>query len=308
MLKEIGVESYWVLVHTTRGVVDAKFPVLGTFNHVILAIATPEKTHATVEHPKLGKLVLFDPTSTTTPFGYLPSYLQDSRGLLVTPSGGELIAMPAHEADANQLRRKATLQLDAAGTLTGTIEEVRTGRMAEEMRDSLRTMTAADRIRFIEQILGSSLTNYTAKDIAIENVDDTDADLVVRYGITAKGYARKVADMVLLRPRLVGRKPDTIVDMKERTYGYVTDGPSVQTDDVEIALASPLQVDELPPAVNVTTPAVQYASRSEFKDGVLRYTRKYALQTFFVPREKLAELNQAFSKILADERASAVLK
>jgi hypothetical protein len=114
--------------------------------------------------------------------------------------------------------------------------------------------------------------------------------------------------MLLLRPRVVGHKPETLVDVKTRRYGYVTEGPSLQTDEVEIALAAPLQVDELPPVVNVTTPAVQYSSASEFKDGVLRYKRKYALQTYFVPRESLAELNQAFSKILADERASAVLK
>jgi transglutaminase-like putative cysteine protease len=308
MLKEIGVESYWVLVHTTRGVVDTKLPVVGAFNHVILAVATPDKTHATIEHPSLGKLVLFDPTSTTTPFGYLPSYLQESQGLLVTAAGGELIAMPAHAADANQLHRKATLQLDAAGTLTGTIEETRTGRIAAEMRYELSALNTIDRMRRLESMVGAHLTNYTISSVSIEGLDNPESDLVIRYDLTATNYARRVADMLLLRPRVLGQKPEAIVDVRNRKYGYVTEGPSVQTDDVEIVLAPPLVVDELPPAVNVATPAVQYASASELKEGKLRYKRKYALQTWFVPKERLPELNQAFSKILADERASAVLK
>jgi len=308
MLKEIGIESHYVLVHTTRGHVDPQLPLLASFNHVILAIASPEKTHATIEHPSLGKLVLFDPTSTTTPYGYLPSYLQESRGLLVTASGGQLIPLGSHAPDANQLRRKATLALDQNGTLTGTVEEVRTGWIASEMRASLQSMNATDRIHLIERNIGGHLTNYSATGIAIENLEDAETDLVIRYGLTAKGYAKSVADMLLVRPRVLGQKPEAIVDLSERKFGYVTEGPSLQTDEVEIAVAPVFRMDELPAPIAVSTPLVDYASVSEFKDGVLRYKRKYALNTFFVPRESLPELNKSFSRILADERASAVFK
>lgn len=308
MLKEIGVESHYVLVHTTRGAVDPQVPTLGSFNHVILAVATSEKHHATIDHPKFGKLLLFDPTSTTTAYGYLPSYLQDSRGLLVTPAGGELITLPPHAAEANQLRRKGTFTLDALGTLSGKIEEVRTGRIASQMRAELQALNANDRVRFVESVLSAHLTSYSASDIAIENLDDAETDLVIRYAIKANLYARKVADMMLVRPRVVGQKPEAIIDMAGRDHGYVTEGPSLQTDEIEIAIAPTMIFDELPPPVTVTTPAVNYSSQSEFKDGVLRYKRRYALQTYFIARESLPELNKTFTKILADERASAVFK
>ena len=308
MLKEIGVDSHYVLVNTTRGAVDPRLPMLASFNHVILAIAAPEKTHATIDHAKLGKLVLFDPTSTTTPFGQLPSYLQDSRGLLVTADGGELIALAPHAAGANQLRRKATLALDASGTLTGQVEEVRTGRIASEMRFELQAMNGTDRIRYVESIIGAHLPNSSPSAIAIENLDDAESDLVVRYAFTAKNYAKSVADMLLVRPRVLGQKPEAIVDLRERKFGYVTEGPSLQTDEVEIAVHKSFTVDELPPPVALSTPTVDYASVSEFKDGVLRYKRRYALNTFFVPLEKLPEMNEVFTRILADERASAVFK
>ena len=308
MLQEIGIDSHYVLVNTTRGAVDPQLPMLASFNHVILAIAAPEKTHATIDHAKLGKLVLFDPTSTTTPYGYLPSYLQDSRGLLVTKDGGELIALAPHAPDANQLRRKATLALDETGTLTGQVEEIRTGRIASEMRFELQGMNGTDRVRYIESIIGNHLPNSSPSAIAIENLDDAETDLVIKYAITAKNYAKSVADMLLVRPRVLGQKPEAIIDLSERKFGYVTEGPSLQTDEVEIAVAKSFAVDELPPPVALSTPTVEYAAVSEFKDGVLRYKRKYALNTFFIPLEKLPEMNKVFTRILADERASAVFK
>lgn len=311
MLREIGVEAHYVLVHTTRGAVDPAFPSVHSFNHVISAIAIPRERakglDAVIEHPKLGTLLLFDPTNTTIPLGQLPPYLQASQGLLVTPGGGELIELPAAKPETSALRRKAKLQLDANGVLSGSVEEIRTGAMAATMRDRLQSLSVADRIKVVESGLSYHLANHTASDVKIENLDDPDADLVVRYNVSAPGYAKKVAGMILVRPRVLGAKGESTVSLTDRKHRYVTEGPSVQTDEVEIAVAS-MTLDELPKAVSVSTPHVQYASSSAFEQGVLRYSRQYAMKTWSVDKEALPALNEAFAKIAADERASAVFK
>ncbi|HEY0142996.1 MAG TPA: DUF3857 domain-containing protein [Thermoanaerobaculia bacterium] len=312
MLKEVGVDALFVIVHTTRGAVDPTYASIGSFNHVISAIPlTAEQAKglpAVVDHPKLGKLLLFDPTSTTTPFGLLPSYLQGSKGLLVTNDGGELIDMPAHAADTNQLRRTAKLQLDDKGTLSGSIEEVRTGTLAAEMRYSLQSMSSSERVRSIESGLASHLASYSVSDVAFEHIDEPEHDLVVRYRLNAPNYARRVADMLLVRPRVLGQKAERIVDLATRKYGYVTEGPSVHTDDIEIAFAPAIQLDELPANVDLKTALVQYTAASKFENQTLRYQRRYALNAFSVSKESLPELTKSFAKIMADERASAVFK
>ena len=90
MLHEAGIDSYLMLAQTDRGVVDPDFPAARSFNHMILAIAIPEgedlsqeKIYSIVKHPKLGRLMIFDPTSSITPVGYLPSYTQGNEGLLI---------------------------------------------------------------------------------------------------------------------------------------------------------------------------------------------------------------------------------
>jgi hypothetical protein len=295
MLKERGVESRYVLVNATRGATDPSFPTLRAFNHVILAIRDGAKT------------VYFDPTSTLTPYGLLPDYLQGSHALLVADDGGELVQLPVHAPDASELRRVARLQLDAGGALRGTIEETRTGSMAASMRGSLEGLTAAERIRFVETLLSHHLGSHTTSEVEIEHLGDVALPLVIRYTISAGDYAKRVADLLLVRPRVVGAKSDAPIDTA-RHYAYVTEGPSLHTDDVEIVLPSAATLDELPKPVRFSTPHLDYTSESSFENGVLRYKRRYVVKSLTVPAAEVGGLNEAFAKIAADERASAVFR
>ena len=99
MLKEIGIDSYFIGINTTRGTVSPATPATRWFNHVILAVKLPSGLKdpsivATVEDAKVGRLLIFDPTDEWTPFGQLRGELQANYGLLVTPGGGQLTKLP----------------------------------------------------------------------------------------------------------------------------------------------------------------------------------------------------------------------
>jgi len=82
MLAEVGIDSYYVIINADRGAVDAASPPsINLFNHVILAIKVPDGIAdavipATIAHPKLGRLLFFDPTDIMTPFGFIRGELQ----------------------------------------------------------------------------------------------------------------------------------------------------------------------------------------------------------------------------------------
>src|SRR5215472_5284721 len=72
MLAEIGVKSFYMPIHADRGIVTDKTPPSERFNHVILAIQLAntgfdKPLPAIYEHPKLGHLLIFDPTSEHVP-------------------------------------------------------------------------------------------------------------------------------------------------------------------------------------------------------------------------------------------------
>jgi hypothetical protein len=312
MLREIGVDSYYVLINTSRGTVDRDFASHRAFNHAIIAIRLPKDVatkglYAMIDHPKLGKLLLFDPTSENTPLGVLPPHLQESQALIVTDDGGELIEIAAHPPEASQLVRQATLKLDVTGKIEGDVREVRTGAIAAAYRGAMQQLNETERKQYVESMLAWHLAQYELKDLAIENFDDVAKDLVVKYTLVAPAYAKRASGMLLVRPRVLGRKPEGIVDLKERKIGYETNGPTLEVDEVTMSVPAGLGADELPPPQKVSTPVVSYASESKFESGVLRYRREYRVHRFAVPLEGLAEMNKAFSQILTDERSAAVL-
>lgn len=313
MLREIGMESYYLVVHTERGYVARDFASMRNFNHVVLAIRVPESLdvkglHSVVQHPSLGQLLIFDPTDSRTPVGYLPPSLQSNQGLLVTAGGGEMIDLPLQQPTANQLQRVGALKLDLDGTLSGEVREVRTGANAVEYRAELIAMEKQQRVQKMESFLSGFLTGFTLNDYQVENLEEYDKELVVKYSFVAKGYAKSAGPLTLIRPRVFGSKSSGIFDLKERRYAVELDAPTLQTDEFRITLPDGLVADELPPPVNATSGAISYSSASTFENKVLNYRRTYKIEQVHVPVPSLEEWNKVNRRIVQDERSSAVLK
>lgn len=313
MLAQIGVKSFYMPIHDERGIYTAKTPPNLGFDHVILAIQLPESSFkspmpALYEDPKLGHLLIFDPTNDLVPFGQIPYYEQDSFGLLVTDDGGELIHLPVTPPEMNTVHRNAKLTLLPDGTLQGEIEERRSGYLAMISRLYLREESQSDRRKMIEHFLGSELTSFQVDSFDVENADDIDKDLVFRYKFTASHYAKNAGSLLLVRPRVVGEMAGAFDSTKPRHYAYEFEAPFLRTDSVEITLPDGYGVDELPSPAHTVFPFAEYESKSEKSGNILKYTREYKVETTQVPLDKVVQLRQIFSEIDADERNMAVLK
>ncbi|MCU1331319.1 MAG: hypothetical protein JWM08_311 [Candidatus Angelobacter sp.] len=313
MLAQIGVKSFYMPIHATRGIYNDKTPPNSAFNHVILVIQMPEgsftqKLPAMYEHPKLGHLLIFDPTNDMVPLGQLPYYEQDSFGLLVTDSGGELIHLPVSLPDMNKIRRDARLKLLPDGTLQGEIEEVRSGYMAMMGREYLQHQSQNDRKKLLEHFWGPNLGGFQIDSFNLENENDIDKDLVLRYKFTASHYAKAAGPLLLVRPRVVGEMAGAFDVTKPRHYAYEFDAPFLRSDNVEITLPDGYSVDELPEPAKAIFPFAEYTSKAEKEGNVLKYSRQYRMQTTQVPVERIEQLRKLFGQIGTDEKNMAVLK
>ena len=316
MLHEIGVESYYVVINATRGSVTRETPaILNGFNHVILAIRLPDGVAdasliAVLNHPRLGRILFFDPTDELTPFAYLRGELQANYGLVVAPDGGELVELPRLPPAMNGIQRTAKMTLDANGTLKGDIKEVRLGDRASSQRWALRTVTKdADKIKPIETMLAQSLATFHITRATVANFDHTDQPLVFNYSLIAENYAKTAGNLLLVRPRVVGTKSSGLLETKEpRKYPVEFEGPSRDTDVFEITLPAGYEVDDLPPPVSADYGFASYQSKAEADGHVLRYTRTFEVKELSVPLAKVEELKKLYRIIAGDERNTAVLK
>lgn len=313
MLAQIGVKSYYIIVNATRGVVTKDLPPSLRFNHMILAIALPDASYpkplpAMFEHPKLGHLLIFDPTNEYVPFGQIPPYEQDNYGLLVGEQGGELINMPLSPPEANGVSRTAKLKLLPDGALQGEIEERYTGFNAMLGREFFQHESENDRKKIIERLIANSLGSFQLDKYELVNTDDIDQDLIIRFNISAAHYAKNAGSMLLVRPRVLGELAGPWDPNKPRHYAYDFRGPFLDRDSVEISLPEGFKVDELPDPAKATFPFAEYVSKTESSGGTLKYTREYKQTATEVSMDQMDQLKKFFGQINLDEKNMAVLK
>jgi hypothetical protein len=316
MLHEIGVESYFISINTVRGgAAPDRPPMIDWFNHEILAVRLPDDVKdpsltALLEHPKWGRLLIFDPTDEWTPFGQLRGPLQSNYGLLVTPDGGELIKLPQLPPSMNGVERTAKLKLDSAGTLSGEFVEQRNGDYARYQRAALKSVSKdADRIKPIETLVSHSLPTFQITKASVQNLNQTDQPFKYVYSLLADKYAKTTGNLLLVRPRILGFNSSDLLETKEpRKFPVEFDGPVKNTDVFEIALPAGYEVDDLPPPVNADYSFASYHSKTEVNGSTLKYTRTFEVKELSVPLSKVEDLKKLYRIIAGDERNTAVLK
>jgi hypothetical protein len=316
MLHEIGVDAYYVIIDTDRGIVRPDFPSM-RFNHVILAIRLPDNLdastlYATVSDAKFGKLLLFDPTNPYVPLGYLPPYLQDSYGLLVGPEGGDLVLLPLLRPSLNRLLRTAKFSLNTAGDLTGDVQELTWGAPAEQDREMFLKAQPAKRAEVVESFLSGFLNNFTLTAASLGNLEKYDETFALNYKFVSPGYASLAGDMLFVRPRVLGDKYTSLLDLfaekNSRKYPIEFEEATRQDDVFDISLPAGYAVDGLPKPVQADCDYATYHSETKVSDGVLHYHRTFEIKEVMIPTEKLPGVRDFLQQIAADQQSAAVLR
>jgi hypothetical protein len=315
MLREMGIESYYVVINTRRGAITRETPAHNAFNHVITAIKLPNgladpSLVATTEDPKLGRLLFFDPTDEITPFGQIRGDLQANYALLVSPAGGELAQLPQQPSNMNSIERIGRLTLDPMGKLKGEVKEVRLGGRAWSERRELRAVSKeSDRIKPIENLLAGSLSNFHITRATINNLQHTDRPFGFEYSFESDNYAKNAGNLLLVRPRVLGIKAQGLLETKEpRRFPIEFEGPTRDTDAFEIIIPPGYEVDELPPPIDADYGFASYHSKTEVKGNVIGYTRTFEVKELSVPVAQAEDLRKFYRIIAGDERNTVVLK
>jgi hypothetical protein len=316
MLQASGIGSHYLIVNTDKGSVDpASPPSLYSFNHVVLAIRLPDDVPgdglpALVSHPRLGRLLVFDPTSPYTPLGRLPYYLQGNTALLVAEGSSELVTLPQPAPESNLLERRGRFVLNADGSLQGEIEETRRGTLADAGRSALTGADDTDPRKHFETFLANFFSGFTVESQEISDLDDNARDLRYRYRFRVPNFAKTAGGMTIVRPRVVGDKRERLETNEGGPRRYAMDFSAVseQRDEFTIELAEGLLVDSLPPPADVDAGFAVYKSRIEQRDRALVYSRVYRLLEPVLPASRFEDAVRFYRAMDADQRQSVLLK
>jgi len=316
MLQEIGVSSYFVVVNTDRGAVRPEYPSM-RFDHAILAIRIPDgvdpaSLYAAVDDPKLGRLVFFDPTNEYVPLGYLPWYLQDSYGLVVSAGDGKLLPTPLLPPSTNRLVRSAKFSLTPTGDLIGDVQETEWGDVAAGDREAFLQTPPTKRAEIFEHILGRFMNNFTLTGASLGGLEKYNDVFTVDYKFVSHGYASPSGDLLVLRPRVIGDKYTHLLDLfaerKPRKYPIQFEAATRQDDLFDITLPAGYVADGLPGPVEVSNDFATYRARVEIEGGVLHYKRTFELKKVMVSTEKLTEMRRFLETVAGDQESTVLLR
>ena len=309
MLKAVGIDALPVSIYAgDPNFVHADWPSPQQFNHCIIAVKVSNETHAAtiIQHSKLGRLLIFDPTAEETPVGDLPFYLQGSLALLDSKDADALVQMPLTAPDLNQMDRTADLQLNGDGSMTGAIEEHARGQIAARFRTEFRRLSRPEYNTMVEHWLISSAPG--SKISKLEPVDDAaQGRFALNVAFAAPGYGQLMQNRLLVfKPAIVSRRESLSLTDAKRSHAVVLTS-NAYSETVRVKLPAGFDVDELPDAVKLDTAFGVYNTSYDVKDGQLTFKRSLVQYAMTIPVEQYAAVRSFFEKIRAAEQAPVVL-
>ena len=309
MLKVVGIQSHLVAIYSgDPNYVREEWPYPYQFNHCIIAVKVGEQTQVAtvIQHPTLGRLLIFDATDENTPVGDLPDDEQGSLALVMAGEQGGLVRMPVTPPEANQLERLAEVTLDADGSITAVVRESSIGQSSVHERRLFRRLSKPEYTKVIEGWITGGATG--AKLSKVEPSDNqADGRFSLQVDFTAPRYGQLMQNRLLVfKPAIVSRRESLDLTATARRHPVVID-PHAYTETVKVKLPAGFDVDELPDPVKLDAPFGVYVATYEVKDGLIHFTRTLKLKAATVPPGQYATVRAFFERIRAAEQAPVVL-
>lgn len=308
MLRQIGVQSYMVaLYYGDRDHVHPEWASAQQFNHMILAISVPESISlpSTMEHPTLGKLLLFDATDPYTPVGLLPEPEQGSWGLLLAGEKGGAVQLPVAPPDTNRTDVAVEGTLSQNGALSATL--LMKQHAAAAWR--LRLLKERQEARF-DDVMRAWLQR-NVKELDSDKMDATDSfdsgEMDLHFDFTAPRYAQVMQGrMLVFRPSIVEPIFGFPLQTEKRKSPLVVNGESYHKE-VHVKLPAEFKVDEIPEAAAFTASFGKYSASCQMKGDEVVFTEDLQVTATTIPAERYNEAREFYGKIVGAERAPLVL-
>jgi hypothetical protein len=309
MLKAVKIDSYLVSIYSGDPTyVRAEWPSPWQFNHCIIAVRVGDETQAptVVRHPQLGRLLIFDPTSESTPVGDLPESEQDSLALIDARESTDLLRMPVTPPEANRLERTTEVTLQQDGSIAAAVRERMFGQSAAGARAVFKNLSRGDYEKVIQSWAGSGATG--AKFTRIEPADErAEGRFALDVEFTAPAYAQSMQNRLLVfKPSVVGHSSTGWLAEPSRKHPVVLKSKAL-SETVRFKLPEGFDVDELPDPVKLSSEFGTYTASYEVKDGQLVFTRSLVQRAATIPVEKYTDVRNFFGRVRASEEAPVVL-
>jgi hypothetical protein len=250
-----------------------------------------------------------DPSASTFPFGILPWYETNTRGVRCTKAGGEIVNVPASPPTQATEIRTAELEIDADGQATGKLIVDYTGHLAASRREQSREEDEAGRRKTIgEEIQGWLPTGSTYEVTAITNWDNKDVPLHVEGTAKIPNLGTAAGRRMLVPASPFQARQASAFHAEKRLYAVYFNCPYEEIDDVKLKVPAEYKIESVPPARQAKPGVVSYEISAAQHGNVVEVKRLLVLDGLAFPVASYPALRNFFNTVKTDDDAQIVLQ
>ncbi len=309
LLKAAGIDAYAVVIFSgDREFVRPEWPSAMQFNHAIVAVKVSSETSAptVLNHPRLGRLLIFDPTDPVTPVGDLPSDEQASYALVIAGPDGDLVKMPQLPTASARIERTVEARMDDNGHLAAHLVTEYFGQAGSSVR-YVTSHGGMDQFKknlertYSRRLGGVTLDKITPSDHATENR----MELTVDLGVGQFGQFMQ-QKMLVLKPGVLAPDTDYMFSNKERKLPVRLES-RLRQDSVVIQLPAGFAIDEIPDPIEIESPYGIYHASWKTNNSTVTFEQSLEIKETRAAPAEYAKVKDFFDRVLGGQSAPVVL-
>jgi hypothetical protein len=309
LLKASGIDAYTVVIYSgDREYVRPQWPAPNQFNHAIVAVkVSPQTTGATVlDHSRLGRLLIFDPTDPVTPVGDLPQEEQASFALVVAGPDGDLIKIPQLPPASARIERTVDARLDEGGHLAAHSVTGYFGQSGSSMRYLARHGGMDELKKNLEGLYSRRLGGVTLDKISPEDHASEDRmELAVDVSVGQFGQFMQ-QKMLLVKPGALAPDNDYVFSNRERKLPVRLES-RLRRDSVVLQLPAGFTVDEIPDPVEIESPYGVYNASWKSSGGAVTFEQSLEIKDTLAAPSEYAKVKDFFDRVQRGQVAPVIL-
>ena len=305
MLREVGIESHYVLVRGGNFTNEEPMASIAAFNHVIVGYVLGD-----------GIMRYLDMTTDYYPHYVLPQFDANSWALLVKEGETNVFRLPDHGLDQNQSRFDIKMKgkVNPNRSLDMTVSYEGSGVLGGTLREQLnRVTTEVDRKKYLKEYFGEGAFDHlTLTDFSFENLDDITIPLKGSLKMKAFNHVEKVSDFYIIQiPVMKGITTRPALFAEERynnlDLSYLFElTPAFQ--EIELEIPSDFQLMEMPKDIKIDNKYGSYNLRFEQMNTGLRIKRDMIFKTSLVEYEEYDAFKAFYLEVLDYDRMKLAIR
>jgi hypothetical protein len=250
-----------------------------------------------------------DPAASTFPFGILPWYETNTRGVRCTKAGGEIVTVPPSPPTQATEIRTAELEIDPDGQATGKLIVDYTGHLAASRREQSREEDEAGRRKTIgEEIQGWLPAGSTYEVTAITNWENKEVPLHVEGTAKIPNLGTAAGRRMLVPASPFQARQTAAFHAEKRLYAVYFNCPYEEIDDVKLKVPAEYKIESVPPARQAKPGVVSYEISAAKQGNVVEVKRLLVLDGLAFPVTSYPALRNFFNTVKTDDDAQIVLQ